>query len=120
MVVVALQSCRRCQHVEGTERLRCALKHSGEHSLGSIGYGVGVHVQIVRLLRHLLGDHLAGVELNEHAAVRFQFLHWNRKAEVVKKKELEFEVVQLMDRETPNLELSDSLLTILWIDCTFA
>ena len=42
---------------------------------------------------HLLSHHLAGVEFNQHATVRFQFFYRNREAEVVQKEELELKVV---------------------------
>lgn len=45
--------------------------------------------------RVLKCEDFAGVELDEHCTVCFQLFHGYREAEVVEKKELQFEVVEL-------------------------
>ena len=51
----------------------------------------------------LLGDDLAGVELNQHCAVGLDFLHGDGEAEVVEEEELQFQMVQFWEGKATNL-----------------
>ena len=52
----------------------------------------------------LLGDDLAGVEFDEHRAVSFDLFDRHTKPEVVQKQELQFQVVELGEWQSADLD----------------
>ena len=52
----------------------------------------------------LLGDDLASVEFDEHRAVSFDLFHRHTKPEVVQKQELQFQVVELGEWQSADLD----------------
>lgn len=55
------------------------------------------------LLLLLLGHNLPRVEFDQHRPIRLQLLHRDGEAEIVQQQELELEVVELDEREAPDL-----------------
>jgi hypothetical protein len=51
----------------------------------------------------LLCNKFSGVKFHEHGAIGFEFLHRDRKPEVVEKQELQFEIVKLCQWKTSDL-----------------
>lgn len=76
---------------------RCT--YSRDTVLGALAKGSSLHG--FRSL--LLGNDLARIELDEHRAVGFNLLDGHGESEIVEKKELQFQMVELRERQSTNL-----------------
>jgi len=52
----------------------------------------------------LLCNQFSSIEFHQHSTIGFEFFHWYGKSKVVKDEELEFEVIELHEWKTTNLE----------------
>lgn len=86
-------------------QLRVSVLSHRSHRRGAVGGALAQRALLHRnsLLCLLLRNHFAGVELNQHGAVGFDFFDRHRKAEVVQEEELQLKVVELGKRQAADL-----------------
>lgn len=53
-----------------------------------------------------LSQNLAGIEFDKHCCISFEFFHRYGQAEVIEQEKLHFEVIELIKRQSTNLEMS--------------
>ena len=58
---------------------------------------------MVVALGSLLRHDLPGIKLDEHRPIRLQLLHWYRQPKIIQEEKLQFQMVQLNQRQAADL-----------------